>query len=311
MQQSLSQKPLKKKNGKKSNTQPLSVRIQTSEKYKTPTFLCWKIDFLAWRSQFSGDVSSVKCVHGAVAAFTFCVCAHMHLLFVYPHEDTLAHWLACTSSAVFLICLPALPCYFFPPSGCFSTSGLSEHGRMWVRWKERVVQRYRQDLLRFPKFYTFKAFICPHTFSLTPTLSYIIFIIYQKTSLLAKSSRRTQMTSWSWFVAPSTAHCFKEATFKVEVALLGREAPQEVMESTKLESSPCFVRSASSSCVISHSAPPFRLMSLPCRFSPFICSSRLSSFVDMARTDVQYSSSSLKMSVSFTCPTSVPSHWFS
>lgn len=222
-----------------------------------------------------------------------CSLTRVHIQCCVPHMFT------CTSLLL------------FPPSGCFSTSGLSEHGRMWVRWKERVVQRYRQDLLRFPKFYTFKAFICPHTFSLTPTLSYIIFIIYQKTSLLAKSSRRTQMTSWSWFVAPSTAHCFKEATFKVEVALLGREAPQEVMESTKLESSPCFVRSASSSCVISHSAPPFRLMSLPCRFSPFICSSRLSSFVDMARTDVQYSSSSLKMSVSFTCPTSVPSHWFS
>lgn len=35
MQQSLSQKPLKKKNERKCNTQPLSVRIQTSEKYNT------------------------------------------------------------------------------------------------------------------------------------------------------------------------------------------------------------------------------------------------------------------------------------
>lgn len=59
---------------------------------------------------------------------------------------------------------------------------------------------------------------------------------HQKTSLLqplAKSSRRTQMTSWSLFVAPSTAHCFKGPSVIVETGQWDRETPQELKESTE------------------------------------------------------------------------------
>lgn len=59
---------------------------------------------------------------------------------------------------------------------------------------------------------------------------------HQKTSFLqplAKSSRRTQMTSWSLFVAPSTAHCFKGPSVMVETGQWDRETPQELKESTE------------------------------------------------------------------------------
>ena len=163
------------------------------------------------------------------------------------------------------------------------------------------------------RFYIFKA--CTQTL---PRFFFLHLVSNQKTSLLhplAKSSRRTQMTSWSLFAAPSTAHCFKGASFIVGVAQRDRETPQEVKESTEPESSPCLSPSTPSSRIaLPVSTRPFRLQLLippHCRSSPSIFPSRSAGSADAARTDLQYSSSSLRMSVSFTCPTPMPSPWSS
>lgn len=149
-----------------------------------------------------------------------------------------------------------------------------------------------------------------------------VYYSHQKTSLLhplAKSSLRTQITSWSLFEAPSTAHCFKGASFRVGVAQRDIETPQGVTESTDPESSAGVVRSPNPSCIplwmisLSVSTRLFRLWLLisPCRWNPSIFPCRSAGSASAARTDLQYSSSSLNMSVSFTCPTPMPSPWSS